>query len=78
MCHEHDSCINVAAKSTVLATGGAGQIYSRTTNPAVATGDGMAIAYRAGAILEDINLSEFHPTALFIPPAPQFLLTARP
>jgi len=65
----------IEAKSTVLATGGAGQTFSRTTNPAVATGDGMAIAYRAGAILEDMEFVQFHPTALFIPPAPQFLLS---
>lgn len=65
----------IEAKSTVLATGGAGQIFARTTNPAVATGDGMAIAYRAGAILEDMEFVQFHPTALFIPPSPQFLLS---
>ncbi len=65
----------IEAKATVLATGGAGQIFSRTTNPAVATGDGMAIAFRAGAILEDMEFVQFHPTALFIPPAPQFLLS---
>jgi len=65
----------IDAKATVLATGGAGQIFSRTTNPAVATGDGMAIAHRAGAMLEDMEFVQFHPTALFIPPAPQFLLS---
>lgn len=63
------------AKATVLATGGAGQIFSRTTNPAVATGDGMAIAFRAGAMLEDCEFIQFHPTVLFAPSAPQFLLS---
>jgi L-aspartate oxidase len=63
------------AKATVLATGGVGQIYSRTTNPLVSTGDGMAIAFRAGALLEDMEFVQFHPTSLFLPPAPHFLLS---
>ncbi len=67
--------IALFAKATVLATGGAGQIYSHTTNPAVSTGDGMAIAFRAGAVLQDMEFIQFHPTVLFAPSAPQFLLS---
>jgi len=63
------------ARATILATGGAGQVYSRTTNPQVATGDGMAIAFRAGAVLEDMEFVQFHPTSLYSPAAPQFLLS---
>ncbi|KAF0184126.1 MAG: L-aspartate oxidase [Nitrospirae bacterium] len=65
----------IYAKAVVLATGGAGQVFSRTTNPAVATGDGLAIAFRAGAVLEDMEFVQFHPTALFASAAPQFLLS---
>ncbi|MGW8272626.1 MAG: L-aspartate oxidase, partial [Thermodesulfovibrionales bacterium] len=65
----------VLSRATILATGGAGQVFSRTTNPFVSTGDGMAIAYRAGATLENMEFVQFHPTALFSPSAPQFLLS---
>lgn len=63
------------AKATILATGGAGQVYSRTTNPPVSTGDGIAIGFRAGAIIEDMEFVQFHPTVLYAPSAPQFLLS---
>lgn len=66
---------SLLAKATILATGGTGQIFERTTNPAVATGDGMAIAYRAGAMLEDMEFVQFHPTSLYKHGAPNFLLT---
>ncbi|NET02065.1 MAG: L-aspartate oxidase [Sphaerospermopsis sp. SIO1G1] len=55
------------AGSVVLATGGGGQVFAQTTNPAVSTGDGVAIAWRAGAILRDLEFVQFHPTALFKP-----------
>lgn len=59
----------------VLASGGAGQLFSHTTNPQVATGDGLALAYRAGAALADIEFYQFHPTALAIPGSPSFLIS---
>jgi L-aspartate oxidase len=65
----------VPARAVILSTGGAGQIYARTTNPPSATGDGMAMAYRAGAVLEDMEFVQFHPTALYLPNSPPFLLS---
>jgi len=63
------------ANAILLATGGLGQIYRETTNPDVATGDGMAIAYEAGAVLSDMEFVQFHPTALAVKGAPRFLLS---
>src|SRR5271170_1259874 len=63
------------AGAALLATGGLGHLYQETTNPDVATGDGMAIAYEAGAILSDMEFVQFHPTALAVKGAPRFLLS---
>src|SRR5947199_97829 len=65
----------VWAKQTVLASGGAGRVYRETTNPPVATGDGMAAAYRAGAELRDMEFMQFHPTVLYVAGSARFLLT---
>lgn len=65
----------VFASAVVLSTGGAGQVYRETTNPAQATGDGVAMAYRAGAELMDMEFVQFHPTGLSLPGAPRFLLS---
>ncbi len=65
----------IHANSVLLATGGLGQVYSDTTNPAVATGDGVAMAHRAGAEINDMEFVQFHPTALFLKNAPRFLLS---
>lgn len=70
-----DSVIKIFAKAVILATGGAGQVFSRTTNPLISTGDGIAIAYRAGAIISDMEFIQYHPTVLYSPGAPPFLLS---
>jgi L-aspartate oxidase len=65
----------ISARSVLIAAGGAGQVYSDTTNPSVATGDGIALAAQAGAELADMEFYQFHPTALSLPGVPRFLLS---
>ena len=65
----------IKASAVILATGGGGQVFSQTTNPAVSTGDGVALAWRAGAVVRDLEFYQFHPTALTKPGAPRFLIS---
>ncbi len=73
---ENDGTLHeLRAGAVLLATGGLGQLYRDTTNPEVATGDGIAIAYESGAVLADMEFVQFHPTALCVQGAPRFLLS---
>jgi L-aspartate oxidase len=72
---EKDRLTAYLARATILGTGGAGQLYINSTNPEVATGDGIAVAYRAGAEIQDIEFVQFHPTALYGEGSPKFLIS---
>lgn len=83
---EHEECLGISvlyqeqiywirSGAVILATGGGGQVYAQTTNPSVSTGDGVALGWRGGAILRDIEFFQFHPTALTKPGAPRFLIS---
>jgi len=76
LCPESGEVITILSKKTLLATGGAGNVYSTTTNPPIATGDGIAMAYRSKATIENMEFVQFHPTSLHNPKEkPSFLIT---
>ncbi|MCS7168014.1 MAG: L-aspartate oxidase [Gemmatales bacterium] len=75
MVHRRGELMLVWARQTILATGGAGQLYRETTNPAVATGDGIAMAWRAGAQVRDMEFMQFHPTVLYVAGSARYLIT---
>jgi len=72
---QHDRVQWIASRAVVLATGGGGHLFAHTTNPEQASGDGLAMAWQAGAMLRDVEFVQFHPTALMLPGAPHFLIS---
>jgi len=86
LCDDENKCLGIIgqkkrdrqiiwAAKTILATGGAGKLYRETTNPEVATADGIAMAWRAGAVLQDLEFFQFHPTTLYVAGASRALIT---
>jgi len=73
--NKRSQILDIYADTTVLATGGVGQLYSKTSNPVVATCDGVAMAWRAGAVLRDLEFVQFHPSVLDIGESPYFLIS---
>jgi L-aspartate oxidase len=73
--HDDRGAQIIWSANTILGTGGAGRLYRETTNPEIATGDGLAMAYRAGAVLQDLEFMQFHPTTLYVAGASRALVT---